>query len=327
MNNKLLTIILLFVLILGAIFSNVIRDKKQKSLDITTNVVEVTKNAKLIDLNTDHNQVLDVVSYAKRHKIKVPEILINFDTHSDIYMNKDVLEIKESSVASWINNLLVTNPQIKTIYWVMPMEEAQDLNLRITFGVGGAIPEKDDPFILFGNILDKNLHELTFVFTPLYKKAFKQEFYINPKTGYANEIPKDKEVLKQLFETDESQLRKFEIITCTEKTLPNLKGKDVLLSIDADYISNSGFDTYADFKFIKKDEHEVNAAFYSIFKTLKDKEIKPTIISLSLSPRYLPDKHHVFVDTIFKYIILTANKFDMIDEYKHRYIDTEEAGD
>lgn len=328
MNHRLATIIIVFTLVIAAIFSVVIKQKKLEKLDITSNVKEVTQNSKLIDMNLDHNQALDVIDYAKRKNIKVPKILINFDTHSDIFVNADILKYKESDVSSWINNLLASNPQINTIYWVMPMEEAKNIDLMTIFGAyGGELPD-EEAFILFGNISDKKTNEFTFLFKPLYKKAYKQEFYFDPKTGKMNAIPEKKENLKKLFNTDESNLRKIEVITCTENTLPNLKGQDVFLSIDADYISNSGFDTYNDFKFVKRNEHEINATFYSIFDTLKKKEIKPTIISLSLSPRYLPKQYQSFVDITFKYITLTANKFDMIDKYKNRYVEEyEEAGD
>lgn len=327
MNNKLLTIIILLTLIITAIFTSIISREKYKNLDFIKPALSTTTSAKIIDNNTDHNQALDVISYAKTNNIKIPEILINFDTHSDIFINADVLSYKKSTVGNWINFALAKNPEIKTIYWVMPMEEASNLPLRISFGKGGATVGKDESFILFGNTTNPKLNELTFLFTPLYKKALKQEFYIDPETGKINEVHKNKEYTEKLFNKSISKLRKIEVITCTEKTLPDLKNKDVFLSIDADYISNSGYDTYTNFKFYKATEDDVYATIHSIFETLNKKNIKPTIISLSTSPQYLPIGYHNLVNSIFEYIIYISEKTDPISEYQNNSINIEEAGE
>ncbi len=327
MNNKLLTIIILCTLIITAIITSTISREKYRKLDFTKHAISTTTNAKIIDNNTDHNQALDVISYAKTKNIEIPEILINFDTHSDIFINTDVLKNENSTVGNWINYALAKNPQIKTIYWVMPIEEATHLPLRISFGIGGKKIEKDESFILFGNNTNPKLNELTFLFTPLYKKALKQEFYIDPETGKINEVNEDKEYIEDLFNKSISKLRKFEVITCTQETLPDLKDKNVFLSIDADYISNSGYDTYSDFKFYKATEEDVNATIYSIFETLNKKNIRPTIISLSTSPQYLPIDYENIVNAIFKYIIYISGKTDPIEEYQNHSTNSEKAGD
>lgn len=91
-----------------------------------------------------------------------------------------------------------------------------------------------------------------------------------------------------------------------------------ILSIDADYTSNSGFDTVDDFK-INKTPTGISNTFYDIFKTIKDKNIKPEIISMSLSPQYLPKKDHEFVNNLFKEIIQISGMRDEINTYKRRY--------
>ena len=81
------------------------------------------------------------------------------------------------------------------------------------------------------------------------------------------------------------------------------------MSIDADYTGNSGFDTVDDFK-INKTPTGISNTFYDIFKTIKDKNIKPEIISMSLSPQYLPKKDHEFVNNLFKEIIQISTMYD-----------------
>ena len=69
MNNKLLTIIILCTLIITAIITSTISREKYRKLDFTKHAISTTTNAKIIDNNTDHNQALDVISYAKTKKI------------------------------------------------------------------------------------------------------------------------------------------------------------------------------------------------------------------------------------------------------------------
>lgn len=54
------------------------------------NIKEITAQTKVIDANLNHNQALDVADWAKSQGLQMPDVLINFDTHSDIYLNLDV---------------------------------------------------------------------------------------------------------------------------------------------------------------------------------------------------------------------------------------------
>ena len=56
----------------------------------TRNIKTISQNVKLIDGNNNHNQALDVIYLAKRKGIKIPETIINFDTHSDIFLNMEI---------------------------------------------------------------------------------------------------------------------------------------------------------------------------------------------------------------------------------------------
>ena len=125
-------------------------------------------------------------------------------------------------------------------------------------------------------------------------------------------------LLNDIFFDKSKTYKKVKIITCTKQTLPDFKNRKVFLSIDADYVSNSGFDTAEDFKIVKTPE-QVTKNFYSIFNTIDKKNIRPEVISLSLSPQYLPQEHHKHVQQIFNYIIKTAGMKDPISIYKRKY--------
>lgn len=316
MKHRLITIILLMILIIAAIICT--KKHTNNNLDITQNVRQATKSVELIDINTDHNQVLDVAEYMKSHKIKIPSTLINFDTHSDIFLNSKPLKYKETSTASWINNFLAKYPEVNEIYWVLPLEAATNIGLNYIFS-DNDLAYLDTPQPLYGNSTNPEISLTHFVFKPLTQQAYTQELLVDETTGMINENTDDNKLINDLFGKEKSKLRTVKLVTCTEKTLPDLKDKDILLSIDADYTSNSGYDTIEDFSFVKTGAG-VNATFYSIFKTLNQKHIQPRIITLSLSPQYLPEIHHRYVNEIFEHILYTANKQDVIEKYKNKFL-------
>lgn len=310
---KFILIILgILIIILASIlaYNNIIAPKQfEKSIKT------VTQNTKVIDANTDHNQALDVSEYAKNKSIEIPSILINFDTHSDVYLNFKVLTAQGAGIENWINEYIAKNPNVDTIYWVMSTEAANNFKMQ-TFFAENKKQDLNWGTPLFGNSI-KDLNDFKFVFNPLSRTPYTQEFLIEPQTAIVNEYVEDSKFAKILFDPT-AKYRKIKIINCTKETLPDFKDKKVFLSIDADYISNRGFDTAQNFKMIKN-SRQVNQKFYSLFKTMDKKHIRPETISMSLSPQYLPKKNHEQVQNIFKYIIKTSGHTDPIHKYKRKY--------
>ena len=315
---KKITIIstIFFIILLSATLIIIFFTQKKENIDIHTIIEETFKNTKLIDANIDHNKALDVAEYAVKKGIDIPSILINFDTHSDTYVNYPVIKYGTAGVENWINEYLAKYPQVNEFYWVMPDEEAKNIPLQIFFAQDNydLIKIGTD---LYGNSLKTDIPIFKFVFKPLTRKKYTQNFIINTKTGTFNEKIKGLEINKNLFPKNQPY-KKIKVITCTKNTLPDFKGKKVFLSIDADYVSNSGFDTYHGFK-IRKNSDGIDKGFVSILKTIKDKNIEPEIISMTLSPQYLPKEHHSQVENIFEYIIQTSGHYDEISEYKRNY--------
>lgn len=321
MKKKILICLITLSIILAVIGTVFLLKKDDKN--ITSYIANVTKNAKIIDKNTDHNQALDVIEFAQKQGIKPPSILINFDTHSDIYVNRKISSTKGAQIEDWINEYIAKNNNVNTVYWVMPKEEALNIFLRFDFGT---FKEKDLTWgsPLLGNSL-KPLN-LRFLFIPLTFKAYKQETLINPEYAILNEYAKGYRYNNIIFDK-KTKFKKVTIITCTENTLPDFENKDVFLSIDADYISNSGFDTANDFV-IKKTPKGIEKTFSSIMKTLDKKHIRPSIISMTLSPEYLPAQHHAQVLDLFEQVLIIAKQPDALLTYtrfnNHDY--SEEGG-
>ncbi len=278
------------------------------------NLKFITKNTKLIDSNIDHNQALDVLEYSQKKGIKTPDILINFDTHSDVYLNRKVIGKYDAGIEDWINEFISKNPNVNNVIWVISKEEALNTEMRKEFaankkeGLTWGLP-------LFGNSLKDDIFYLDVI--PLNVFPYTQTFLLDEKTGILNEYVEDHELNNLLFEK-ETKFRKITITTCTENTLPDLNGKDVFLSIDADYLSNSGFDTFNEFKTLRTPK-ELDYAIASLVKSIKTKHINPVVISMTLSPQYLPQKAHMQVIDFFKFVHKTSGLEDEISTYKRHF--------
>ncbi len=311
MKQYLIYIITLAILIIIVVGIYIIRTKKKTLPDIEKIIKETTQKTEIFDINTDHNQALDVIEHAQKQGIKTPKILVNFDTHSDIVLNFQVIRPEGAGLEDWINEYLAKNSEVDTIYWVMPKEEALDFDLRSFFGENKA-KHLEGGAQLYGNAILANARG-RFIVVPLTKKAYPQTFLIDPKTGILNEYHPGYSIVNELFSPN-IEYKKVKIITCTEETLPNLAGKDVFLSIDADYTSNSGFDTTGDFK-ITKTPQEIENTFISIFSTLYRKNIQPKVISMSLSPEYVQEKDHTQIIQIMNNILKISGKKNALEKY------------
>jgi len=283
--------------------------------DFENNIKNVTSNAKIIDINQNHNQALDAANYAAARNINIPQILINFDTHSDIHLNLDITQ-NGALISDWINVYFSENQNAIELYWVMPREEALNVPLRLFFASGDS-DYLDEPFALYGNSL-KKINPFKFLKTPLTKHAYTQEFLLDTTNGYMMEAaPED--VYKKLkinLSLKNPKLKNIKITTCTEDTLPDFKGKDVFLSIDADYVSNSGFDTTGDF-INNKNSQQIDKILYQMIKTLNDKNINPSIINLTLSPQYLPVEDYPQLENFYNKILEISKKPDALQNYKY----------
>ncbi len=265
----------------------------------------ICKNLKVIDANTDHNQALDVIDYAKENGIEIPKTIINFDTHSDMYVYKTINPKYGAHVYDWLNEYFAANKNAEELYWVMPEEEATDKDMQVEFTAGF----DDELFdIVQGNIIkdeklvNPNVHQIPYI----------QYFVLDTKTSYMKEVQNKKEALEFIHKNP--QYKTIKIITCTEKTLPDFKNKNVVLSIDSDYISNSGYDTTIGFS-NNKNEQEIKIAISKLLSTIKNKNIRPEIISLTLSPKYVPAEDEEQMYKFMQKFIKHSGKKDKITEY------------
>lgn len=272
-----------------------------------TKIKTICKNLKLIDVNIDHSQTLDTIEVSKKQGIQIPDTIINFDTHSDMFVYKKINSKSGAQIWDWLNEFFAKNKNANTLYWVMPEEEAKDERMQWNF------TDYDEPGIM--SAMDGNSKKKAIDVNPnVHQIPYVQYFWLDTKSGWMEEIisNKDEDQLKN------PRYKKIQIVTCTEKTLPNFKGKNVILSLDMDYISNSGFDTIEDWR-NDRESKEIEIALSKMLSTIRCKNIRPEIITLTLSPQYVPKNDHEQIENFAKFFLKYSGKKDGLNEYTHKY--------
>lgn len=230
---------------------------------------------KYIDICQYHNQTYDFLHAISDKVDYLPKILINFDLHSDVKCNKRPRRIRVSNWANWAIN----HYSIDEYYWVIPKSILNDNQMQEhCFGKINNIEKKT---ALYGNFTNNN-----YEYSPT--KCLKQTFMLDKETNniiaeYAH-LPK--EAINKII-NENKNYSMLNVYTCTEDNLPNFHNKDIILTIDGDYFTNNGYDTYFNYKY---DTDDINLLFEKFIKCLENKHINPLCLSFSMSKNY--SLHH-----------------------------------
>ena len=94
----------------------------------------------------------------------------------------------------------------------------------------------------------------------------------------------------------------IDINILTISNLDILSGKEILLSIDADYFCNTGFDTTyrVNNKYITEKELTENINLF--LDKLSENEINPIAVSLTYSPVYIQRKYYKNIEQFFNLV-------------------------
>jgi hypothetical protein len=255
--------------------------------DYFPDMQQVFGNSKYFDMVRNHNQVLSTAdnlsvtelmdggtsaqhnhggvdarqlqsaTAAIQDKPDQPTTLLNFDSHSDMWMGP-VHEGKES-IAQWVNAVLKENPNVNEVYWVIPKDFEKDAKLNSAyFEHKGDIPDGDRVFV---------------------HAQPDTTLYLNKESGALSPKKPD--------DYSESAYRTIELHKRTLDELPDFAGKRTAVSIDLDFFDNRGYDT-AYGASVKYDGDE---GFRALVDTMKDKNLRPEYTTVSASPEYVRSEH------------------------------------
>ena len=259
---------------------------------LDSNVIqEIFKNS-YTEINKNHNEAIDVFRRYKEKSGKCPNILVHFDTHSDAYINSG---LDFCNIATWVN-YAVSEFNIKEFYWVIPNYIFNNEKYKKIYEQKQFLTANDCMHGFDSRTCDFNV-------------VNKEEFLVNEKTKeiisprritFINENC-DKFGLQSIFDFDLG-FRNLTVYILTAKNLSVLADKEFLLSIDADYFCNSGFDTIENIHNSDIGKEELLGEFKIFIQQLKEAQIKPICTSLTLSPTYLPLKFSNEIESFYSTI-------------------------
>lgn len=258
---------------------------------INTELINKIFKNSYIEINTNHNEALNVFeNYIKKSGKYIP-LLVNFDTHSDIYVN---LKINTATIANWVN-FCFKNLGIDRFYWIIPDFINKNSQSK-------EIYEKQE------NLLIGAMHGFDNIKLNL-DKVTTQKLLFNPNTAELISKCKLNNINKKcrLFNMPDIEkkltyLIPIDINILTISSLDILKGKEILLSVDADYFCNSGFDTNNRINNRNITEEELVNNMNHFLEKLEVNEINPIAVSLTYSPIYLPIKYYKKIEQFFNEI-------------------------
>jgi hypothetical protein len=105
-----------------------------------------------------------------------------------------------------------------------------------------------------------------------------------------------------VLKNDRHKYESVNVHFCTEDTMPDFEGEDVLLSIDGDALSLSGFDT-TDHIEINRETKELHQAFSALLQKLADCHAVFTVVDLAFSIKYLQPDDVQTIEEIFNFIM------------------------
>ncbi len=244
-------------------------------MSIDKKCIYILQNA-IATYGNNHNEALDVFS---RFINEDDFILINYDMHSDLYFNKIH---KTITIANWVNYCLVNN-KIKQYYWVYPK------------------------YVQNKNIIDRTNNYEDFLFCGVVYKDFNEALFITKKTKDIITGNKINYINKKCVSfgmnpiIKREDVEKLELNITTSENLPDFKDKKILLTIDADYFCNTGFDTINQYNNnISIEILEKN--FEEIIDNIYKKNIQPKACFFSVSPIYIPEKYEKRIKEFFSYL-------------------------
>jgi len=200
---------------------------------------------------------LEAATAAIQEKPDVPTTLLNFDSHSDMWLGP--VPSGDESIAQWVNGVLKENPNIKDVYWVIPQDFKDNPDLKAKYF--------DQP-----GVSDPATGDKVFVHTQA-----DSVLYFNTETAeLSGKRPDD-------YSEDDPKYRMVNLHKRTLADLPDFTGQRTAVSIDLDFFANRGYDTsYGAEVAFKGDE-----GFKGLVQRMNELNIRPDYTTVSVSPEYV----------------------------------------
>jgi len=215
---------------------------------VTSAMQRVFGGVRLFYTRRNHTAGLTTLNIAREKGLLANRpnmILMNVDSHSDLYFQQKSNTIDSGN---WVNTALLNHPEISEVIWVMPPEIAHSQ--------------------LSHPSLERNSAVWAYCSqTPIFIGETENEIYFD-------KIPPEKTLASKHY-------RCIQLYMVTADKLPDLKNRHIYLSMDMDYFSNTGWDTYR-----QTEVPYQPARVQQLFNRLDKANIRPFLVNVAFSPEY-----------------------------------------
>ena len=259
-----------------------------KIMNYKEKLYELFKNT-YTEVNKNHDEA--VIAFENFCNIKgstIP-IMVNYDTHSDVYLNSKQIS---PNIANWVN-FCFSKLGVVEYYWIIPHYIMQNPDFKKSFETNDKLQQETfqhGAMRAFGSLND----------------VLKEKFLLNKenselitakKLDIINEKNK-KFGIKEITEEDENLIPVYLYIVPFDK-ISVLKDKEIALSIDADSFCNTGHDTIDAINNLHITSDEIKNEFDLFITQLYENNVKVLTASLTRSPAYFPAKFEQEIQEFF----------------------------
>ncbi len=238
---------------------------------------EIFGQSQYFDLVRNHNQVIstpgdrtiaalsapspgetvDAATSAIQSAPDAPTVLLNFDTHSDMYTG--ATSDDQESIAQWVNSVLQHNPNVNEVYWVLPNDLRDNPDLNERYFAESATGNNVDPVFV--------------------NAARDMTVYLSRTSGAL--------LTERPANYSEENYRAIQFHKRTMDELPDFAGRRAAVSIDLDYFDNRGYDTTAGAEV----NYRSQQGFADFVEGMRRVNLQPVFTTVSASPEYVRSEH------------------------------------
>lgn len=251
-------------------------------------IQELFKNS-YTEVNRNHDEAVAAFkNYCSITGAQIP-VMASYDTHSDVYLNSKQIS---PNIANWVNFCFSKLGTVE-YYWIIPHYIMQNETYKKLFNS------------------DNNIHRETFQHGAMrafgtLDDALKEDFFLDKKNSELISVKKlsiinekNKKFGIEPFTPNNTELIPVSISILPFDKVSCLKGRNIALSVDADYFCNTGHDTVDAVNNRNISADELKKEFELFINSLYENGIKIDTASLTRSPAYFPAKFDREINAFF----------------------------
>jgi hypothetical protein len=259
--------------------------------EVVAQIAGVISTTNAFDIFQHNNQVLDFIDSVAGEIRTSGQTVIHFDAHSDFYVYERPQDYVSSEDIAEFMNTLIADGNASEVYWVVPDWTRRADYADVFWGEEFIRTDAGNPTSFLQGPASLDL------WVDLNRKVI---FFDAPAES-------------------DNVLRRIRFHKLTVDELPDFTDNEsIYLEVDADYFSNTGYDTQESAG-ENPGEADLKTLLHRSFRLLADRNVRPALVSLSTSPFYTADEDRRMISHAFELAAERIGLKDRLIGYRHIY--------